>query len=576
MNFLKQQLDRLRDEIQAIYTKLSVSQRISIVLLAIVIALSLTIVLSTYAPSDGFVSLGSFREQTDLEAMKALLESNGIEYRLEGTTERMEVQVPRKKQAQARWLAVQSGHFSSERDNLQWLFQPSDLTDSEFRERGRYLESRERDVEDTLRWSRSIRNVKVTVQRGPQSIYASRRNLNDTALVSIRLAEGVSKLGGREARSVRRTVQGAFGVLPRNVQIVDDRGNNYPYVEAAADLTEEENTIQGKILNEIEKIYSHIFLPSQFVVGVLVDISHTRSRVESEKFGAKPASGTLSKSSTVENAVRGPGNTVGVSPNVNATGGLGSAPPATGTTESESVEKTETTYENRFDRTVETRDVPAGEVRAVSVNLVMDQAAVIDIIKKEGEAKNTPVQDAEIPTKIKEYEDKQRAALEGLIPKSLEERARVHVSTVMFPTPELPPEIGVVSATGSWFWDHWKDIALLILALIGLLAALSMLRRSIPAPIEIPKLEEQLLMEEDEKNVNEVTRLQEELEAVRRGHLEVFSGAGSQVVDEEDLGDEKDRVAESVELLNELTRDRPEVVTSVLKNIIQDAVKEKR
>ena len=100
-----------------------------------------------------------------------------------------------------------------------------------------------------------------------------------------------------------------------------------------------------------------------------------------------------------------------------------------------------------------------------------------------------------------------------------------------------------------------------------------MIRRAVPSPIEIPKLEERVLEEEDQRNAVEVERLETELDSIKRGHLDVFPPESQDDEESGELAITRNEVSASVELLNELTREKPSIVTSVVKNWMQDTLK---
>ena len=588
MDFLSKHFKTFKDEIQGIVSKLSSSQKISIVLLAFVVTLALILIVSGYAGSDGRVRFAtmSMAQRSDVDAVKALLERHDIDVEERSTGENVELFVANDKKHQARWLVFESGDVSIERSNLEWLFDPPSIVGSGKLQKDRLEESKKRELEDMLRWSRNIRNVKIVIQKGPERVYAVGTNENSTAVVTIRLAPRVEKLASREARSIRLAAHGAFGIPPRNVQITDDRMNNYPFVDSSAELGDDGNKMQSEILGQIEKIYSHIFKPSEFVVGVLVDVSRRDSQIDERKFDDEPVSAVTRNFSETETSY-GEGGAPRTQENTDASGGPGNAPPEHVVSDGQSRERLEQEYDVHVSETRTVTSVPAGEVEGVSVSLVMDQAAVINIIKGQEEllggeqssegTSGAPGQPgAQVWTmgqKLDAYVKEQEKVIRNMIPTA---DAKVHVSTVMFPKPELPPKVGSVGRASAWLAGHWKGVVVALTAVIGIFAALMVFRRSIPASLEIPELDDHVLDEKGRNNIEEIDDLGTELRAVQLGHLNLFPGGQEQGdhVDNSGLSVSRDKVVESVEVVNSLAREKPQMVTSVLRNWLQDSVKD--
>ncbi|MBI4584291.1 MAG: hypothetical protein HY717_09750 [Planctomycetes bacterium] len=581
------QWERFAGEIRSLLGKISLSQKISILLLAVIVAMAMTLVIFMSRSSD-FVTLSTPPDLKDMSSLKTILDEHQIPYQVTGTNEVTRIEVPRSQAARARWLAVQSGVFTAKDSHLDWLFGDPSIIDTDSRLNQRLLESRKRTVEDTIRWSASIRDARIIPQRGPEPIYARQTNAADTASVALYLKPGVQKLSNKEANTIRTLVSGAFNILKQNIQITDDNLNNYPHLDSTAGgaHTEDEDRTQDRILKTIEGIYARIFRPTEFVVGVLAEVSREASEVLDEFYDPeKVASAKKTASSVTENAVRNPGLAPGVGANIGPTGAIGAPPAAAAAAslERESRDKKENTFENQFSKKAVKTVIPPGEVKGLSVNLVVDRAAVRRILQEEEVTRLTPeeaekakVQDinqftipdesdpkktAKVPLDkaIQKYLEDQKKFIEGQLPVSAEKvKAKVQVSAVMFPRPEPPPAIAFTERAAGWVSDYWKDVSLGILAILGLLAVVGLMKRSLPAPLEIPTLEERILIEEDKLGRDRVEQIKKEVENVVTQLKTDGDQAGK-------VDTSANVMLENVIQANSLSKEKPDNVASVLR-----------
>jgi len=578
MDFQKQ-FSQLGGQIRDLFGKLGVSQKITIGLLGIVVA-SVLIGLLVLSRGESWARLAGAGDPNSIKGLKSLLDQNGVPYRI-STEGGGAIEVPKDRIAHARWLAAESGVASMKDTNLEWLFGEGSLLDTEKKLDQRLLESRKRTVEDTIRWSSSIRDARIVIQRGPDPIYANRTASADSAAVAVALRPGVEGLTRQEAAAIRTLAAGAFNIPAQNIQITDDRLRSYPHLDGTvAGMSEEEDRTRRTILSTVESLLGRIYRPSEFVVGVLVDLSTHRSQISKETFDPeKVATGERSSVKETETNRRGPGGPVGVEPNV-AAGGLGSAAPVPAV-DNQSKERKETTSELRFSSVLEKTEIPAGEVKGLSVNVVLDRAAVRRILQAEeftrltakqketdkiqGEAdianftispETKPGQD-NLDQAIEAYRRNQADFLKEQIPMT---GAKVNVSAVMFPKAEMPQELAASPGAGVWAREHWSEILVGGISALGLLVVWRMFRQAVPPPIDVPTLDESVLAEEERAGMVEIQELEAEIAdlAPRK------AGSLVPVVTEEASGG-MDEFTTTVQSVKSMTKTNPEMASAVVR-----------
>ncbi len=526
---LLQQFTKMKDEILNLLRKLSLSQKITILLLSVMVGGTVVLIVGL-SSGETYVKLGPAGDAKSVEEMKGLLERSGIPYRpgAEGGV----LEVAGSHAAQARWLVAESGIASAKGSNFDWLFGEGSFLDTESRIDQRLLESRKRTIEESIRWSPNIRDARVVIQRGPEPIYATQPTGAESASVAVALRGGVEALTRSEAATIRNLVSGAFRIPGQNIQVTDDKLRSYPHLESSgAGITEEDDRTRKIVQTTVEGLLSRMYRPAEFVVGVLADFSSRRTQRIHEVYDPeKVATAEKSSFKETETTKRGSGAPVGVEPNV-AAGGLGTAQPVPAV-DTTSRDKKETVFENRFTLLKEQTDVPAGELKGLSVNVVLDRAAVRRVLqaeewtrvgadRRQAEKVESPsdianftvdsrLGTANLDAAIEAYRAIQTRFLQDQLPGSLE-KARVNVSVVMFPQPQMPVELAASERFWSWSREHWADLLLAGVAVVGVFVVYQMFRRALPQPLDVPPLDETQLIEEGRAADAEVESLEKRL-----------------------------------------------------------------
>lgn len=572
MSFLKEFIERLKTDSSGLLQRLSASQKMILGLIAALVTLVLVLIIQPRDSSDGeYATLRMNTNGADMNQLlelQNLLEEGGVKTRIQSVgTSNLALQVQRSQLPKARWLTADQ----SSADNLGWLYESGQITDSPDLRDKRYLDSRKREVVATIIQSSKIASARLLVEKNKVSPFATRSNLNDTASVHLGLSAGVDRLTKKEAATVRRLVSGAFNLLPENIQVSDSRLHHYQYLEAQGGvaLSDEQDRLKNEVHLTLQRLYGAFFKPSEFVVGVLVDLSQERSRVSQTDFDPEAiATQVVKKVTTKETGTRRPGNPVGTAPNASASLNPGAVPgtSATGPSENEDREISESTSEVRFSEKKTETEIPAGKLQGVSVNLVLDRNAVLRVLQEDGKfLEEEPADEAEKQA----WRQRQQAAIEAFVsehdgivkaqfPASVS-NVTTKVSVVSFPRPPETEEVAFAGSFTGWFSEHWKDLGLGVIALVVLLVFLSILKRTVPAPVEIPSLEDRILLEEDRQQ-------QEELQVLRK-KISEFTKEEDQFVQEVT----ENELEQNLERIHETASTRPESVAAVLRTWMSGA-----
>ncbi len=240
----KKQFSVLGEQIRELLKKLTFSQKVTIGLLSLLIAVSLIMVVNM-GRGESFVPLGMGQDPEELQRVKMLLDQHKIPFRTIDGDGGESIEVPKSQAQGILLLAAENGMIGAKDTNMEWLFGEGSLFTTASQMDNRILESRKRSVSDAIRWNSSVRDARIVVDLGPKPIYTVDTRSNNTASVSVALRPGVEKLSRSEARAIRKLVSGAFNILTKNIQVIDDKLHIYdPLAEDNPYLSEEEDSLQ--------------------------------------------------------------------------------------------------------------------------------------------------------------------------------------------------------------------------------------------------------------------------------------------------------------------------------------------
>src|SRR5258705_9524871 len=114
-------IQKLGEGLRELLRKLTVSQKITIVLLSILLGIGVAAAVGL-SRGESYVRLGSSGDAKAMSSMRNLLDQHGITYRLAADGGQAGLEVPRDRAAHARWLAAEGGLTGAKDSNLDWLF----------------------------------------------------------------------------------------------------------------------------------------------------------------------------------------------------------------------------------------------------------------------------------------------------------------------------------------------------------------------------------------------------------------------------------------------------------------------
>lgn len=565
MDSIRRQLDLIREELRNVLAKLSSSQKISLLLLAVIVGLGVALVTSLNVSSET-VTLGTPPDARDLNKLLMVLDQHQIPYEEESNDKLMKIKVARKDLPRARLVTFKSGVFTQRKSNLDWLFGQSGFGgETRARVRSKLHESRKRDVEDALRVSDQIQDVQIMIHRGSRQVFSTEDNAGDTASVQITLAPGVKGLTTTEAGTIRSVVSSSFNIRSENITVSDDLLRSYHYLETGIGqvFTDQEEGTRARILLAVQSLYSRMFLPSEFVVGVLVDVSQRKQHVVEQKFEPKAVTARTSREKIEEKGGTGSGNETGVLPS----SGVGNLALVAGGKNTGSRVESNSEFEARFPQTKTETQIPAGELKGVSVSLVIDRnAALRKIEEHEGRRFSEEPDETELEEMkalLAQFADDHKTIVAEQLPMD-QKITKVNVATVSFPTPKAPSDVAFARQISGWLSVNWKDLGLGVVALFVVLALFGVMRRAVPAPIEIPSLEERVLIDEEKAGKEQLEQLRQELSGIVREDRD------------EGLVMPLDEIEKNLEVANTVAGECPDSVASVIRTWMSGATSNKR
>jgi hypothetical protein len=229
----------------------------------------------------------------------------------------------------------------------------------------RLREFNRRKIEQAILYIPDVQSATIALSHARRSVLSRSRDDGDSAAVVLCLRRGVEALHTRETDGIREMVRGAFGIRSERISINDNRGNHYEALsekdaEAEAStfhVQEKEDRWRTLIKEDIQQMYSRVFAPRDFYVGVIVSLSPQRSSIEKKEMDREKSF----KLETKNEFERGADATSGGI--LSAADGPISVRESSTSVPCESYEKTLT-------------DIPPGELKGVSVVVHLDLDAV--------------------------------------------------------------------------------------------------------------------------------------------------------------------------------------------------------
>jgi hypothetical protein len=386
--------------------------------------------------------------------------------------------------------------------NGDWPYKSGSLIETQGQLEAKLLNYHRLRMEQAILWNKNIEKVTIGLAHSPSPSYVGERSGGNSAAVVLQLATGVTMLSRAEADSIRGMVSSAFNLKPERVSISDNGGRSYPPASGGAvplDIQAEEDRYRTEIQGVVQGHFRPAFREDEFYVGVIVSLSTQRSSVEREEVDRDKTFTRPTRTEYLKEDER----PVKDDP---STGGILSPE------RSHHAIIHETTEEKPFASIEKTKiDIPPGQVKAVSVNVLLDLEAVERILGKEpfrrpslpreqgGLASGSTlgqgravVSGMEREESIKDYEKRQEDVLGKLLSPMVASSVCVMVHPFSRTEAPVGPKAPSLAATGpafpetgsAWLPPSWKAIlgisamALLLFSLLAVL--LSHIKQSWP------------------------------------------------------------------------------------------------
>ena len=367
------------DQFRKVIANLSVTQRITTIIVALAAGLGLYGLVHWRQESD-FRPLYTTLASEDAGAVVQKLKESGVAYRLSenGST----VLVPSAKVAEMRLEMASAGLPKSGRIGFE-LFDKTNFGATEFVEHINYRRALEGELERTVMTLAEVEQARVHVTFPKESVYLEAREPAKASVV-LRIRPGAQLLP-QNVNAVQHLLASAVeGLAPEAVSVVDDTGRllSRPHSLQASDgadssdrLLELRQSMERDLVTKINSTLEPLLGADRFRAGASVDCDFTSGEQSEEIFD--PTKSVMVSSQKSEDTSNGPG-----AAGVPGTGSnLPRPAPKPATTLAGSSRRTESiAYETS--RTVKHLKLPQGTVKKMSLSVLVDQT-----VRWEGQGK---------------------------------------------------------------------------------------------------------------------------------------------------------------------------------------------
>jgi flagellar M-ring protein FliF len=356
------------DQLQKLWSSMSAFQRVTIAV-AVLAAGGAFLAISTWRHDSNFKAL--YRGMASEDAAQAVqkLKEGNVEYRLEddGNT----IMVPTSKASEARLLLAREGLPKSGRIGFE-LFDKTNFATTDFAEQVNYRRALEGELERTIASLAEIEKARVHLTFPKDSVFVeSRQPAKASVLLNLRRS---ASLAPENVAAIAHLVASAVeGLSPQQVTIVDSHGDllNKPRsADALGSASDGQFEYQVNVEHELAKKLNETLDPilgaGNYRTGVSVECDF--SGVDESEEVLDPTKSTIVSSQRTDESTAGRVN-AGV-PGVAAN--LPDPPAATPAGASGTTRRTENTN-YQTSRTVRHVEHPRGEVKRVTVAVLLDQ-----------------------------------------------------------------------------------------------------------------------------------------------------------------------------------------------------------
>ncbi|ERB62808.1 flagellar M-ring protein FliF [Vibrio coralliilyticus OCN008] len=344
---------------------------LSAVLAAIVAAI---IVVALWSSTQSYRPLYSQQERFDTGEIVSVLESEGINYRLQ--EQNGQVLVPEGEVARIRMLLAAKGVKAKLPTGLDSLKEDSSLGTSQFMETARYRHGLEGELIRTIISLNAVSNARVHLAIPRQTLFVRQNSEAPSASVMLELKPGEDLKPEQVEAIINLIVGSVTGMKPEQVSVIDQYGRLLSADVASAEAgkvnakyLEYQKNVEKQIIQRASDMLTPIVGPSNFRVQVAADLDFSQVEETQEILDNTPIvrnEHTISNNSIDQIALGVPGT-------------LSNQPPVTGEVTTQDSQNTNARSEvNRqyaVGSSVRRTHYQQGQIEKLSVSVLLNEAA---------------------------------------------------------------------------------------------------------------------------------------------------------------------------------------------------------
>lgn len=348
----------------------------------VLLALAITALVLMFAWSDqaGYKPVFGSREKVASAEMIALLDAQGIPYRLHPDSG--QVLVPAKRLGEVRMLLAAKGVVAKLPQGLELMDRNDPLGVSQFVQDVRFRRGLEGELVQSIMTLDAVDSARVHLSIARSSSFVVSDGEKSTASVVLALKAGRSLSPEQIAAIINMVANSVASLDPQRVSVVDQAGN---LLSARVDLSEgfegaQLNDASHRFRDETQRNAEDLLTPmlgrDNFKVSVTAEVDNDRIQETTERYGEAPK--ITNEAMRTENgrdplAVGVPGSLSNRPVAVKADGAKADDEPDAVTTK-----KNATTRQYAYDRSVTQVKRSRGRLKKLSVAVVMSNAAAAD------------------------------------------------------------------------------------------------------------------------------------------------------------------------------------------------------
>ncbi|MBS0348474.1 MAG: flagellar M-ring protein FliF [Proteobacteria bacterium] len=348
----------------------------------VLLALAITALVLMFAWNDqaGYKPVFGSREKVASAEMIALLDAQGIPYRLHPDSG--QVLVPSRRLGEVRMLLAAKGVVAKLPQGLELMDRNDPLGVSQFVQDVRFRRGLEGELVQSIMTLDAVDSARVHLSIARSSSFVVNDGEKSTASVVLALKAGRSLSPEQIAAIINMVANSVASLDPQRVSVVDQAGN---LLSARVDLSEgfegaQLNDASHRFRDETQRNAEDLLLPmlgtGNYKVSVTAEVDNDRIQETTERYGEAPK--ITNEAMRTENgrdplAIGVPGSLSNRPVAVKADGAKADEEPEAATTK-----KNATTRQYAYDRSVTQVKRSRGRLKKLSVAVVMNNAAAPD------------------------------------------------------------------------------------------------------------------------------------------------------------------------------------------------------